>query len=86
MPLLTKDFYVVVQKDVTHTVDTQCMLLIKNSLNWSWHGVVHEVLACPEMRCSALLLGVVNQYFQDGDRSKDPEKFQKDALLLEEDL
>jgi glycosyltransferase involved in cell wall biosynthesis len=86
MPVLVKDFYVVVQKDAKQAMDTQCMLLIKNSLSWKWHGVVHEVLGCPEMSCSELLLGVTNQYFQDGSRSKDSEKFQKDTILLEEYL
>jgi glycosyltransferase involved in cell wall biosynthesis len=86
MPSLTKDFYIVIQQDEKKEIDTQWILLILNRLNWRWHGAVHEVLGCPEMSCSEILLGVTALYLQDGARSKDPLKYEKDAALLERAL
>ena len=59
--------------------------LFKNTLKWNYVGVVHEYPACLE---NAGPVGDVtgNYYFisgRRGDRSKDPQKYLKDALILE---
>lgn len=59
--------------------------LFKNTLKWHYVGVVHEYPACLE---NAGPVGDVtgNYYFisgRRGDRSKDPQKYLKDALVLE---
>jgi len=59
--------------------------LFKNTLKWHYVGVVHEYPACLE---HAGEVGDVtgNYYFisgRRGDRSKDPQKYLKDALTLE---
>lgn len=58
--------------------------LIKASLPWSWVGVLHEALVCPSAVNSGLLEGLKYVCSRDGARSKDPEKYLKDALVLEE--
>lgn len=59
--------------------------LFKNTLKWHYVGVVHEYPACLE---NAGPVGDVtgDYYFisgRRGDRSKDPQKYLKDALVLE---
>jgi len=59
--------------------------LFKNTLKWHYVGVIHEYPACLE---AAGPTGDVigNYYFisgRRGDRSKDPQKYLKDAIILE---
>jgi glycosyltransferase involved in cell wall biosynthesis len=60
--------------------------LIRNTPDWSWVGVVHEVLVSPHMGNAKMLDGVKMVIVGGGDRSHDPKKFLKDALLLENAL
>lgn len=83
-PALDKDFYYAVTElsgSKYHRVQ-----LIKSALNWKWVGVVHEAVIADNARSSATLEGIVNTPHPDGARSHDPQKFLKDAKLLEEDL
>lgn len=57
--------------------------LIKNSLNWEWVGVLHEVLGSSQASTHGKLENVANVPTADGARSQDPRKFHKDAELLE---
>lgn len=83
-PELVHDFYdIMTRYGGTEYVRRQ---LISTRLDWVWQGVVHEYLSAPNIRSKGLLTKVVNFVLQDGARSQDPEKFYKDALLLEEDL
>ena len=57
---------------------------IKSSLNWRWEGVIHEELVCSEIKSKAILDGIINlSISSDGYRFQDPNKYLKDALLLE---
>ncbi len=85
LPSLSKDVYIIVQRDCSTQVDTQCMLFAATRLPWRWEGLAHEALICPEVKSAELLQGITNIYGQDGCRSQDPEKYlQTVALLLEE--
>lgn len=59
--------------------------LVSNRLKWKWVGVIHEYVECCEkVKSSALISG--DYYFDGrhmGARSKDPNKFLNDALILE---
>ena len=61
-------------------------LLINNNKDWCWVGVVHEVLTCKDnLHITQHIKG--DYYIESGRtgaRNKDPLKYQKDALLLEE--
>ncbi|MBS0625780.1 MAG: glycosyltransferase [Verrucomicrobia bacterium] len=60
------------------------ILLAKASLNWQWVGTIHEELHCDQVETKAILQDLVNfSISSDGSRSKDPEKYLKDAALLE---
>ncbi len=85
LPPLTKDAYVIVQRDASTQVDTQCMLLAATRLPWRWEGLAHEALLCPEVKSAALLQGVMNIYGQDGCRSQSSEKYLQTIALLKEE-
>lgn len=83
LPELKKDFYFV----QTNFNDTSYFrtLIINNHLNWKWVGVLHELLqATPNTVDCEILPGITNIVRSDGARSKDPQKYQKDAAILEE--
>ena len=60
--------------------------LIRTDLEWKWAGVLHEALVIPPSATSETLEDVYNHITQEGARSKDPEKFAKDANVLKEAL
>lgn len=84
LPELDKDFYFI----MTEFSGTKYgrVQLINNHLNWKWIGVLHEAVDCPQARTNDTIAGVKNIVSCDGARSKDPQKYQKDAALLEQAL
>lgn len=58
-------------------------LLVNNRKKWSFIGVLHEYLTCPNIDSSILLEG--NYHIDSGrtgDRSKNPDKYFNDAIIL----
>jgi glycosyltransferase involved in cell wall biosynthesis len=62
------------------------LLMASNKLDWEWKGVLHEYLDCSQAKDSVVFAGVSNRINSDGARSKDPQKYYKDAQVLEEAL
>jgi glycosyltransferase involved in cell wall biosynthesis len=60
--------------------------LISGKRLWHFEGVVHERLRCDGDFSEGLIGGVLNLPRQDGARNQDPDKYEKDAALLEEQL
>lgn len=61
--------------------------LIKSNLDWKWIGPVHETIVSPQSKTYDVLEGVVNlSNTEDGNRSRDPQKYLKDAAVLEKAL
>lgn len=61
--------------------------LIQTHLDWKWIGPVHETISSPQAQTYALLEGVTNlSITHDGHRSEDPQKYLKDAAVLEKAL
>lgn len=83
-PDLNKDFYFIDSKYSGTTYNR--IELVNNHLDWKWVGVLHEYLECPNSSSSELLCNVYNMVSTDGARSQDPDKFFKDAALLEKAL
>ena len=82
LPDMTKDMYSIhlKQKDASDSVK---WFLLKNSLNWRWKGVLHETPVCAEERTREMIKGITN--YSDtslGARSRDPDKYKKDAATL----
>ncbi|NGX39367.1 MAG: SPBc2 prophage-derived glycosyltransferase SunS [Chlamydiae bacterium] len=84
LPDLDKDLYSITTSN--HGKRYQRSLLINGDLDWKWVGVIHEYLDCPQVRSREILPGVTNIYRSEGCRSQDPDKFHKDAKILEEAL
>lgn len=81
LPSLDKDFYYIMTHfNGTHYARVQ---LIRNALNWKWQGVLHEAVDAPDARTNDVLIGVFNEVHTDGARSQDPNKYKKDAQILE---
>jgi glycosyltransferase involved in cell wall biosynthesis len=57
--------------------------VIDMSLPWRWVGVLHEVLTCDAPSASEIMEGVKIIVGTDGARSRDPQKYAKDAEVLE---
>jgi hypothetical protein len=62
------------------------LLLVNNQLQWEFIGILHEYIMCIDNKHFST--GFIDgDYYVDsgksGDRSKDPQKYYKDALLLE---
>ncbi len=83
-PSLNRDFYYIMTR--YSGMEYARVQLVNNHLNWEWVGVLHEVLVCPEAKNSGTLLGIQNIVHTDGARSQDPQKYLKDAKLLESAL
>jgi glycosyltransferase involved in cell wall biosynthesis len=86
MPKLDKGAYFATVRQ-NELVDFLRILIIRDVPSWHWEGVLHETLATAERQTSDVLTGIYNVTNNtDGNRSKDPQKFVKDAQVLEKAL
>jgi len=86
LPNLDKDFYNVIVRQLD-AVDFKRVELVNNHLDWKWQGVLHEVVESPQAKSCGVLEGVINICNAiKGFRTKDPEKYLKDAIVLEQAL
>jgi glycosyltransferase involved in cell wall biosynthesis len=80
-PALTHDAYRVEMRHLD--VSYERTLLVKNTGEWRYRGVLHETMIPPPGRTVGRLRGLTNVPRQDGARSTDPNKYKRDALVLE---
>jgi len=59
------------------------ILLIKNNEKWIFRGVVHEIIQCVSKQPYLKKLNTVVHVSTTGNRNTDPQKYLKDAALLE---
>ena len=61
------------------------ILLINNRIHWKYVGVLHEYIAC--LKENPVLSNIEGNYYtisgRKGDRSKNPDKYLHDAIVLE---
>jgi tetratricopeptide (TPR) repeat protein len=81
LPELTDDAYMTVHE----AAGTRFYLaqLLRSSSPWRYEGVVHEVAACDAPHKVGKVHGLVCRGMFDSFRNRDPEKYAKDAALLE---
>lgn len=84
LPHLTHDAYRLRVLDRELAYDR--IHLLKNTLPWRYEGVLHEYATCDRPATEAILDGLVYRRRYDGARSSDPEKYSKDAAILESAL
>ncbi len=85
---LTADVYLV---DIHATEEANIIskraLLIKDKVSWVWKGVLHEKLESPgDPQFDCLPDVIISAKTRDGNRAKDPQKYFKDAWVLEQGL
>ena len=84
LPQLEKDYYNVF---INHSeLKYSRIMLINNHKDWKWVGVLHEVLVAPPLSTFSTLEKVICKYTSEGARSQDPQKYYKDAQILENAL
>ncbi|HTI60215.1 glycosyltransferase [Mucilaginibacter sp.] len=81
---LTGDSYLI--KFLDNGITYRRCQLVNNRLNWRYEGVLHEYIYCDEAATPGLYEGISVVRFLDGARSSDPNKFKRDALVLEQGL
>lgn len=84
LPQLDKDFYYITTSYGGTAYGR--VQLINNHIDWKWNGVLHEYLHSDQARTQDTVLGVKDIVRMEGSRSSDPEKYRKDAKILEEAL
>jgi hypothetical protein len=58
-------------------------LLIRNNKKWAFRGVLHEYIECCEPPYSLKKLNCIIHVSTSGSRNNDPDKYKKDAALLD---
>ena len=81
------NFYFSTFIDPEDNVEFPKILMIDNNPGWNWKGVIHEYLTTPDN----VVYDTINDITclratSTSNRSQDPQKYYKDAKLLEEDL
>jgi len=82
MPSLDKDFYYTTCK--YGNIQYLRPFLISNKKPFHYCGVLHEFVDCKETYTKGILGDFYIIPFNDGNRSDDLQKFEKDSLILEE--
>lgn len=84
LPELDKDYY---HGTISYSgTKYDRIKFINNHMDWEYVGVLHEVI-CPPANASFGTIGkMLNVVTSEGARSKDPEKYLKDAKILEKAL
>lgn len=86
MSRLDKDLYQFVIRHEGSGIDYKRILLIKDRCNCWYEGAIHEAICCDRAITSSIMAGAVILSNTKGSRSKDPDKYRKDAALLEKGL
>lgn len=81
LPILEHDCYMV--RSRAGSTEYLLTRIIKSTVNWHWHGVLHEYIYTENAKQCAVLQGVEYIYICDGARASDPLKYEKDAKILE---
>lgn len=83
---LSEDFYKFRLIERSQT-DVYRVSLVRDLPTWVWKGVIHEAIYNSQSVRGSLLETIVKQSFRmDGKRTQDPDKFLKDAAILEKAL
>uniref|UniRef100_A0A6C0EV70 Glycosyltransferase 2-like domain-containing protein n=1 Tax=viral metagenome TaxID=1070528 RepID=A0A6C0EV70_9ZZZZ len=84
LPVLTEDAYHIQFGDANGTSYTR-VLLVNNNKKWRYLSVIHEFIDCLDNphTCDFITGNYYCVSGRSGNRSKDPDKYLKDALVLE---
>ncbi len=83
-PELTADAYEIGHRSAG--TDYNMCILVSDRLRWRYVGVLHEYITSDTPHGSAVLTGAWIDRRHEGDRSRDPQTYRKDAAILERAL
>jgi hypothetical protein len=78
---LDKDFYYI--KSLFGKFEYDRVQLVSTQFHWQYDGVIHEYLHSDNAKDYSKLKGFYNLPRAEGARSRDPNKYKKDALIFE---
>jgi glycosyltransferase involved in cell wall biosynthesis len=81
LPALDQDCYFVTMQ--LGEISYHRVALVADRLRWRYVGVLHEYLFTPDAHTSGFIPGARITSLADGARSRDPDKYRRDALVLE---
>jgi tetratricopeptide (TPR) repeat protein len=81
LPDLDKDYYYI--NIIYGGMKYSRIHVVNTALDWQYLGVLHEVLCPDASRSCGTLNNISNIITRDGARVKDPERYKKDAEILE---
>jgi len=85
IPSLTCDAYYIMTRN--NAVEYTRMQLVSDRFEWYYKDILHEYIHTDTpIQTVGLLAGIYNHPSPDGARSADPNKYRKDALVLERGL
>jgi tetratricopeptide (TPR) repeat protein len=85
LPRLTADAYLL--RIIYGNTEYYRIQIMRSALDWRYEGVLHEYPACDKPDPTTdTLHGLAYRIHSEGASWRDPEKYRKDALLLEEAL
>jgi glycosyltransferase involved in cell wall biosynthesis len=88
LPILTDDKYCLKLGSGPEFVWFRTVI-VNNRIQWRYFGILHEYIQCIEPEYELKTVCLLGDYYIEartigGDRNRDSQKYQKDALLLEE--
>jgi glycosyltransferase involved in cell wall biosynthesis len=84
LPEFSRDSYYVTM--TLGEISYHRLQFIAARLPWRYVGVLHEYPFCPDAHTSGFIAGARTVSLGDGARSRNPEKYRHDAMVLEEAL
>ncbi|WP_293055025.1 sulfotransferase [Mycobacterium sp.] len=91
LPPLEKDLYYIIVRQVG-AAHIKRNGLINNHLQWTWRGVIHEFITCPDAKTAEVLPGIINicnprrKGVSGRSRESEKVKYLRDAKILEQAL
>lgn len=81
VPRLTLDSYTLRVR--YGTISYERVQLLRNERNWRYEGVIHEYPACDGAFTQGRIDGITYVIGRDGARGKDPERYKRDAEIIQ---
>lgn len=83
---LDKDLYQFIIRQGETGIDYKRILLVNDQCSWWYEGVMHETIRSDNAKTSLTMPHALVMSYTNGYRSKDPDKYRKDAAILEKAL
>jgi len=80
-PTLTADVYFLANRSIFEMNYQE--FLIKSRLDWTWKGALYEIISSTQSKTDETLKNIAMISMTSKDQTKNPDKYQSDAVILE---